>query len=268
MDKKIATYKIRLWHSGVGEPVNTVWKLVQILTESGFPIQYEAGKERPLKSREDVLNLFKERQKRKEGKVDYGVGISVHNLLTAPPREQPLAFNFTAGSRNPKHIDAFLLKLPGDKDVFSKIISIDTFDSIFREWVKVIHPFWGVVIQSANERRHLGLDQSFKDSFQRLEAYPINLVDARKVPQLIHWFSYFGHEFVDRLGGEEKLLGGPVYQAEKLGEGVLWVLQEEPFDDENDEHRTRQEAASKYLNLEQIQKTYMKSLPEWPAQNR
>jgi hypothetical protein len=264
MSQETPRYSVRLWAEGVSEPIETLWRLVRTLDDAGFPIQYEAGERRPLRRRKDLRDLFAAREKRQAGKVDHGVGVSVDNLLTAPPKEEPLSFSFTAGSKASDAVDSFILKLPRLEEVFNRTLSVEQLDRIFRAWVKAIEPFWGAVINSVNEARHLGLDQPYEDSLQMLREHPINLVDGKKVPQLVHWYDYFGSAFVGRLGGFEKLLTAPVHRAEAFHEGVLWILTPEPFDDRNPDHRALQEGAAEYLNLEEIHEAHRRQLPRWP----
>ncbi len=264
MPKTGLLYTMIFWHHGVDDPVETVWRIVQSLSAVDLPIRYEAQKPRPLDTRDAVRESIEEGYGRRDGEIDYSMGSMASNLLTAPPGENPASLHFTTGAKDARYIDSYYLRMRTDAADLALPIALEDLDRLFREWASIIRPFWGAIIENNNERRILGSDQNYVSTFDQYEDFPINLVKSKEVPQIIHWYNYFGSDFVERLGGAEKLLQAPIHLAERLEEGILWVLQPEPFDDANPEHRARQEAATEYLDLPTIHQRFMKTLPKWP----
>ncbi len=264
MPKNGHLYTMIFWHRGVDDPVETVWRIVQSLAAVDLRIRYAASEPCPLDDRAAVERMLEERTHRKDGEIDDAMGIMAFSLLTAPPDESPVSLHFTTGARDPRYIDSYYLRFRSDAGELALPIALQDLDRLFREWVGIIGPFWGAIIENNNERRILGSDQNYASTFDQFEDFPINLVKTKEVPQIIHWYNYFGPAFVERLGGAEKLLQAPIHLAERLEDGILWVLQPELFDDANPQHRARQEAASEYLDLPAIHQSYMKVLPKWP----
>lgn len=264
MPKNGRLYTMIVWHQGVDDPVETVWRIAQSLAAMDLPIRYAAREPCPLDTRDAVRELVEEGYGRKGDEIDDSMGSRAFNLLTAPPGENPVSLHFTTGARDPRYIDSYYLRFRADADDMALPIALQDLDRLFREWVSIIRPFWGAIIENNNQRRILGSDQGYASTFDQFEDFPINLVKAKEVPQIIHWYNYFGPAFIERLGGAEKLLRAPIHLAERLEDGILWVLQPELFDDANPQHRARQEAASEYLDLPAIHQSYMKKLPKWP----
>jgi hypothetical protein len=145
--------------------------------------------------------------------------------------------------------------------LITSVISPTDLVALFRALVRAFQPYWGAVEDVDNVDRLQGTTDPSKryDPVKLAQQYPIVRADPKRIPQIIHWINYFGSEFVERLGGREHLLAGPVYLAEELTElgGIIWVLQEEPFDDHKKAHRARQCEATAYLRLEEIQQQYL-----------
>ena len=97
-------------------------------------------------------------------------------------------------------------------------------------------------------------EQSITDDLQQLRLR----VDGRKTPYSIGWFNYFGPAMVKRMGGANKLLSAPVFLAEfdARSDGVLLILQEEPFDYYNMTHRAHQQTVENYLGLPELHEKY------------
>ena len=143
----------------------------------------------------------------------------------------------------------------------ASVISPTDLVALFKALVRAFQPYRGVVEDTHNSDRLRGTTDPSKryDPVKLAQQYPIVRADPKRIPQIIHWINYFGPELVERLGGLEHLLAGPVYLAEELTElgGIIWVLQEEPFNDHKKAHRARQREATAYLRLEEIQQQYL-----------
>ena len=83
----------------------------------------------------------------------------------------------------------------------------------------------------------------------------LDTIDRQKVPETIHWVNYFDNSIVDRIG-RSLLLSADVFLVEELTDGVLLVLQSEPFDVANPIHLRRQQVINQYLHLPELQKKY------------
>lgn len=86
-------------------------------------------------------------------------------------------------------------------------------------------------------------------------------IETNKVPVAIHWFNYFGPDWVERFGGLEKLLAAPVFQVEPVEElgGVVLILQQEPFDYTNADHFENRRRAEEYLELPRLHQLFQRS---------
>jgi len=131
-----------------------------------------------------------------------------------------------------------------------------TLRRMFIGCVQGFTPYWGCIKNLDNVDRLNG--QQFRNRRGKWPRERGPKVDERLVPKHVHWFNYFGPEFVERLGGASFLLDGPVAEASSVPEvgGVVWILQDEPFDDNNAEHLARQQRAAEYLRLADVHKRY------------
>jgi hypothetical protein len=119
--------------------------------------------------------------------------------------------------------------------------------SLFVELISLFEPFWARITDE---------ELITADGFGKIHLS----VDVTKVPATIHWFNYFDDEIADRLGGREKLRSAPVYQVKEWENppGIILVLQREPFDFHNQEHRQRHAEVTRYLDLDRLQSLYPK----------
>jgi hypothetical protein len=119
--------------------------------------------------------------------------------------------------------------------------------ALFAECISLFQPFWASV---ADE------ELITAETFGKVHL----TVDVTKVPGTIHWFNYFSDKIVQRLGGREKLQSAPVFQVQECDNppGMILILQQEPFDYFNPEHRRRHEKIAQYLDLDRLHKLYPK----------
>lgn len=68
------------------------------------------------------------------------------------------------------------------------------------------------------------------------------------------WASFFGESLIDALGYERFDNLKTCFHKERLLNGVLVILQEEPFDAHNEEHRKREQQALEELGLREMKK--------------
>jgi hypothetical protein len=121
-------------------------------------------------------------------------------------------------------------------------LSFDQLYKLFKFCIKLFEPYYAYG-SKCGEVNH---SNSYWQIFQT--------IDSDKVPVAIEWFNYFDSEMVDRLGGKEKLLSAPVYiiEPDKELNGLLLVLQKEPFDYLNSEHLKNREVVEDYLDLNRL----------------
>jgi hypothetical protein len=126
--------------------------------------------------------------------------------------------------------------------------------TLFTKSIDLFQPFWSEVCDHELTRT---------DEIDSLRFS----VDRTQVPDTIHWFNYFDHEMVKRLGGEKKLLTAPAYEVRKWENppGILLILQREPFDIHNLEHREKYEEIVQYLELDRLHSLYPRKREVHPA---
>jgi hypothetical protein len=163
--------------------------------------------------------------------------LSIGLILDSPPCVR----NFDVLS-----IDLSLKHLKGPRPIFG----FDELRTLFLSGVKLFQPFRAEVHDA---------EIVVTDEFQTVRLS----MDKTKIPTAIHWFNFFDEAMVKRLGGEEKLLTAPAYQAEvwKSPPGILLILQRELFDYQNPEHRQRYREITKYLELDRLHALYPKRRP-------
>lgn len=254
-------YSLLLRAKRMIDPIGTVWKLVQVLTETGenFAPRFlgtGARRREPLviDGPQAIARILA------DPRVGFGSAKELGVSFELTPVNPRIRTYFTVGRTDPGLYNSFRIAFPS-KVPITDVISIEKLYDLFCRSVLAFSPFWGCIQNAVNVDRFQGtLDPSRRYSTAELEAdFPIVKVDESKVPRLIHWYNYFGPEFVRQLGGLEKLLAGPVWLAEEIEDlgGVTWVLQREPFDDDNPKHLERQQDAMEYLKLFDIHKQYM-----------
>jgi hypothetical protein len=126
-----------------------------------------------------------------------------------------------------------------------KMFSFESVCALFTNSIKLFQPFWGEVCDHELTRT---------DEIDSLRFS----VDRTQVPDTIHWFNYFDERMVERLGGEKKLLTAPAYEVRKWESppGILLILQRDPFDIYNPEHRQKYEEIVQYLDLKRLHALY------------
>lgn len=127
------------------------------------------------------------------------------------------------------------------------LFSFEEIYALFIEGLGVFQPFWGEVCDHELTRT------------DRIDALRFS-VDRTQVPDTIHWFNFFDEGMTERLGGKKRLLSAPVHDVEEWESppGIVLILQREPFDFHNPEHRQRQEGVVQYLELERLHDLYPK----------
>lgn len=126
------------------------------------------------------------------------------------------------------------------------MLTLDRLKEIFVFCARLFVPFWGYSSKSG--------EINVSSEHQRMW----QIIDLDKVPVAIEWFNYFSPEWVERFGGQEKLLAAPVFQAEPVAElgGVVLILQPEPFDYTNPEHLDNRRRVEQYLNLAHLHQIF------------
>lgn len=229
-----------------GDPTQTVWKIVQILSGLGDRFRPNVlilgqglSESVDLHSPQDIERILQDQRFliiMEEGpSVSFGFA----------PARQDIRFYIATGV-----VDKFIIDFPSQEPI-TDIVSTNELHGLFRDLAVAYNPFWGCVQNAENvDRLLLTTDPSRR--------YPKSKVDTSKVPQLIHWFNYFGPAFIERLGGREHLSAGPVWRVEEIESlsGIIWILQQDPLDAYNSEHLARQQDAMRYLRLPEIHKQY------------
>ena len=119
---------------------------------------------------------------------------------------------------------------------------------ILRETVGSFHPDYAYLYADA----HRGRDSYRKRMFA---------FDLRQVPIGVFWMNYYGPQWVKNLGAEtiEKIKASvPLFEALEEG-GVLFAIQEEPYQEEIAAHREHQSRLETELGLAQIQDRFPNS---------
>lgn len=254
-------YSLHLESKRIQNPVDTIWEIVQILADLGDNFAPGFLGSNPLHRKPLTIDGPQAVAKMLgDPLIRYGTdeGLGVSFALT--PINPMIRIYFAVGRSKPGLNDSFRIDFPSKIPILDLIL-FDQLNALFKKCVLVFNPFWGCIENEANIDEFQGtLNPSKKYTTTELETdFSIVKVDATKVPRLIHWFNYFDPTFVERLGGRNKLLAGPVWHAEILEElgGIIWILQQEPFDNNNSKHLACQRDAINYLRLFDIHKQYM-----------
>jgi hypothetical protein len=80
-------------------------------------------------------------------------------------------------------------------------------------------------------------------------------IDTEKVPVAFEWLNFFSWDWVQRMG-EKKFDNCPVGEVKRLPNGVLYIMQNEPFSYSNPEHVQRQQRVNKHFELGKLHKKY------------
>ena len=125
------------------------------------------------------------------------------------------------------------------------MFDFDSLYKMFTESIKLFRPFWAAVRDS---------DIVLTDEFREIRLS----VDGTKLPFDIDWLNYFGQDMAERLGGMQKLLGAPAHLVEHAQDpdGIILVLQRQPFDCHDLEDLRRQRKIAEYLDLSKIHAMY------------
>ncbi|MCE9646706.1 MAG: immunity 52 family protein [Chloroflexi bacterium] len=70
----------------------------------------------------------------------------------------------------------------------------------------------------------------------------------------LDWLTYFGAEYLDMIGRKRFDKLTTCFSKEEVNNGIMIVLQEEPFDNTNPEHLKRKEQAERELGFEELLK--------------
>jgi hypothetical protein len=108
--------------------------------------------------------------------------------------------------------------------------------SFFKQSIEIIRPFLAVVADLNNERDLRAQEREQGTDFKR--------------PAVLRWVHYMDANLAEAVGGVDYCLGAPAYKVERFCDGVLFQLTEEPFDNDNPEHRHIQLEAMKYLGVD------------------
>lgn len=135
---------------------------------------------------------------------------------------------------------SIVIKFPDNKE-FLKTLNIGTLKSLFFEIVPILKPHCASLYDSSKPgRRHLpsGNLMFYRDKVSRRD-YLLE----------IQWITYFGLEMINFLGVERFKDLKSCFLKQQLFEGILVLLQEEAFEEDNPEHRMRREQAEKELGF-------------------
>jgi hypothetical protein len=83
------------------------------------------------------------------------------------------------------------------------------------------------------------------------ENRPINFPKTR-YPYGINWITYFGPEMIEYLGRERFARLQSIHDKYEINQGIMVILQEEPFMEGNAKHRARQEKAEAELGFPEL----------------
>lgn len=145
------------------------------------------------------------------------------------------------------HIEANLKNTPTpnvlglrflSEHIRENVISLAVLKSLFEEIVPIFQVDIGSVYDRKASRRVNPIYQHWRNA-PKSKRY---LQDSRGKQHLleIHWINYFGKHILDSLGRERFTELRTYSEKYELHDGIMIILQNSPYDDDNYEHRQRQ----------------------------
>ncbi|WNZ24526.1 hypothetical protein HJG54_17810 [Leptolyngbya sp. NK1-12] len=120
-------------------------------------------------------------------------------------------------------------------------ISLEILKSLFLETVPNFQVHHGSVYDQQTTRRLQQLTRRYlKDSKHR--CYPLEL----------HWINYFGGPMLNLLGRGRFSNLHTCSEMYKLHDGIMVILQAEPYDESNPDHRSRQAQAEQEMRFDEL----------------
>lgn len=236
-------YTMVFWADEGREPVETVLKINDFLRQYGddYVLKYLNDRVEVVMDRQSLTERCDPSRRKDElltqsyfscNRIWFtlSTGRITYNRRVSPqmqPTPEALKFEFD------------LQHLLGPRPAFD----FDQLKGLFWYCLHLFAPYYG--------RLQMTGEVNYEVSPYREIAYTIDLT---KVPAAIEWFNFFSPDWVERLGGPEKLLSAPVFLAQPVEElgGVVLILQQEPFDYTNPEHLHNRRRVEQYLNLSQL----------------
>ena len=130
-----------------------------------------------------------------------------------------------------------------DLNFRSEEVDIQLIKTLFNEIIPVFKPFSGVLYEKSTSLRLM--DNGFYDGFSMQ-------VDNHTYTFEIAWVSYCGPEQLEFAGRKRFDNLQNCAEVYDLHDGLMIVLQEEPYDDDNPEHRQRLEQLIGELNCREL----------------
>lgn len=129
------------------------------------------------------------------------------------------------------------------------VISLTMLRELFEFCLDLWDPFYGRIQKNGEVN-----DPTF--SYREIA----NKIILSKVPVAIEWFNYFNAEWVENLGGLDKVLAAPVWHVELVEKsgGVILILQNTPFDYRDSNHLQKRRVVEDYFNLRQLHQLFRK----------
>lgn len=128
------------------------------------------------------------------------------------------------------------------------IVSITDLKSLIRELVDALQPDYISIYD-----KHL-VKIPLKSGGYRFEPNKFHQIDRKGFyyPLDIEWFTYFGPKMLDILGRERFSWLSTCAEKSEVDGGIMIMLQEEPFEMTNSDHRTRRGQAERELKLSEL----------------
>jgi len=145
-------------------------------------------------------------------------------------------------SENPRNLPANLVMELSDRTIAINGWSLQTLLQIFRAMIETFEPDYAVLYDEAHRDRPT-YDQRMFD------------FDMRRVPLGLFWINYYGPEWSSNVGVEPlERVRSTLPVVERLDNGgVLFAIQEAPYDEGIASHRENQQRLEDLLGLEQVQ---------------
>jgi hypothetical protein len=226
------SYELILWRESMTNPQETVYRTLSFLADidESLRAKYIYMKEFELSPKQIAKTI----QKGASEMPDLGSNFTVTTTLDS----LTYSYSFSVGISNPMFSNVFVMKIPRSKvEGNNSILTFDRVQFIFQGLVEVFDPFWGAISNNLNFQRFVKVSQQ---------------IDCFKIPSAIHWFNYFDRYVLERLN-PDRVLSAPFHSVVKLkSQGVMAILQEEPFNDRDPDHLQRQYEVMEYLNFNEL----------------
>lgn len=239
---RIPLYRLILWagprKESEDEQVARVQRIVDTLREyhpSIWPRYETAWSKHKAREYDFAEARTREIIRRSADKTSPDLG-SVFGFFSDMDDDRTAGISFNTGLSAPDTTNSFVLKFPLEPPLNSQDTPFPppVVEELFKRCVEIWQPYWGAVADRVND-----------DRFSGLSPKPI---PGGKLPVSVRWINFFGGPLASFVGHRrfQRLRGG---RLEPFGDGMLLVLQDEPFDDGNLEHLQRQQEANRVLGL-------------------